>query len=252
MSQYSQTDECSKQNEFKCYKNNCTVNNTNKYLDVSAMIESETDFKMCIDNELPISRMGYELLPEDINRLSDCGLLNDKIINVYFEIASKYSEQATYSFSTFFHSALRSRGVEWVQRWTSNINIFDNKLILIPIHVPGHWCLVVIDVEEMQLEYYDSLGNVDMQIVDAVIEYLRAEWSKVNGNGFRISVKLMKDIPQQQNGTDCGVFICMYARYRLERCNKWFCSNQIKSLRKAMLNEIVAGRIIYLVPHVIG
>ncbi|KAH9412280.1 putative Ulp1 protease [Ordospora pajunii] len=256
MSQYNQADEGGKQTACMRCKKDCMLevhtHDVSDCLAASATNEFEAAFRVCIHDELPISRMGYELLPQDLNRLADGGLLNDKIINVYFEIVSKYSTQAVHSFSTFFYSALRSRGVEWVQRWTSEVNIFDNKLIFIPVHVPGHWCLVVMDVEEMQLEYYDSLGTADMQVVDFVIEYLRAEWCRVCGDGFKISIKPMKDIPQQQNGTDCGVFVCMYARYRLEKNSKWFRSNEIKSLRKAILHEIMAGRIIYLVPHVLG
>ncbi|UYI27868.1 sentrin/SUMO-specific protease SENP1 [Encephalitozoon cuniculi] len=203
----------------------------------------------CLEVSTAVKREGYELLPEDIRRMRDGSLLNDKIINVYFELLAKHSKATVYVFSTFFYTTLSRRGVEWVQRWTSGINIFENRLIYIPVHIPGHWMLMVFDVREMVLEHYDSMGNVYRDVARGVSGYLRDEWRRIHGKDPLISIRLKRKIPLQRNGKDCGVFVCMFGRYRLCGDREWLSSDDIPRFRKMMLHEIMSSRILYRTFH---
>ncbi len=58
-----------------------------------------------------------------------------------------------------------------MQKWTLNTNIFEKWLIYIPVDLPGLWMFVAFDVGRMVLEHYDSLGGVNMEVVDKIAEY---------------------------------------------------------------------------------
>lgn len=203
----------------------------------------------CLDAPEVIRTERYELDPEDLRRLGPGYLLNDRVINAYFELLAEHSQGSVYVFSTFFYSTLVRRGVEWVQRWTCRTNIFRGRLIYIPVHLPGHWVLVVVDLENMVLEYYDSACGVDRDVVHWIGRYLKAEWSRIHSRGLRLGIAVKRRIPLQKNGYDCGVFVCMFGRYRLEGSRDWFSSSDVQDLRKMMVHEIVAGRILYSTSH---
>ncbi len=94
------------------------------------------------------------------------------IINRYMEAVTRFvngdGHQAfpsalrpCYAFSTLFYTRLKSSGYESVQRWTRRRDIFENRLLLVPVHVHGnHWTLVTIELEDaipIRLRYFDSL-----------------------------------------------------------------------------------------------
>ena len=82
---------------------------------------------------------------------------------------SKHSPQRTstrvprvFAFNTFFYSLLSSRGYGGVRRWTkkAKVNLFELDRVVIPINKGGfHWILVIVNVREERIEYYDSMGR---------------------------------------------------------------------------------------------
>ena len=51
-----------------------------------------------------------------------------------------------HSFSTYFYSLMVQREAARMTRWTKrkNVNIFEKKIIFIPIHADSHWSLCII------------------------------------------------------------------------------------------------------------
>jgi sentrin-specific protease 1 len=184
---------------------------------------------------------------EDLWRLEPGRLLNDSIINTYFGLISSHSKGAVYVFSTFFYAKLVENGVRHVQRWTAGENIFRHELIYIPVHLPGHWTFVAIDVPHNKIEYYDSMGGEGREVLHGIKRYCMAEWRRIYGTEAEFQMLVKKEIPRQTNGTDCGVFVCMYARCRMEDL-RWL--SKMGIMRQIMLHEILAGRILYPeLPH---
>lgn len=67
-----------------------------------------------------------------------------------------------FAFNTFFYSLLSSRGYSGVRRWTkkAKINVFELDRVVIPINKGGfHWILVIVNITEKRVEYYDSMGR---------------------------------------------------------------------------------------------
>lgn len=104
--------------------------------------------------------------------------------------------------------------------------------VLIPVHLDVHWVLVAINMNKKRISYYDSMngGKVNRhggKVLADVKRYLEeehkdkkqtelpSEW-RANDEGLDDDDNEL-EIPQQGNGSDCGVFTCMYARYIAQR-----------------------------------
>jgi Ulp1 family protease len=105
-------------------------------------------------------------------------------------------------FTSHFHSTLASEGVEGVERWMvwKNINIFEKKLIFIPIVKTLHWSLCVIvnpgaveksnlkssenDKEDTPLScmlFFESLKmHNKVRSQRLLLKWLNSEWQQVN------------------------------------------------------------------------
>jgi len=158
----------------------------------------------------------------DIQTLKNYHWLNDEVINFYMNLLvernKKQGYPALHAFSTFFYPKLKSGGYQAVKRWTKGVNLFEQELILVPIHRKVHWSLVVIDLRKRCLKYLDSMGQKGHRICEILLQYLQDE-SKTKRN---IDLNLLEwthysmkphEIPQQLNGSDCGMFTCKYADY---------------------------------------
>ena len=120
-----------------------------------------------------------KLCGRDIHRLQRGEWLNDEIINYYLQMvrersfnSSTTSKVSTRSpkktlpkihiFNTFFYQLLSTRGYTSVRRWTkkAKVNLFDMDRVVIPINKGGfHWILVIVNVTQKRIEYYDSMGR---------------------------------------------------------------------------------------------
>ena len=51
-----------------------------------------------------------------------------------------------------------SWGAAGVARWTKNVNVFSQDLLIIPInHDSLHWCLATVDMRSRAISYFDSM-----------------------------------------------------------------------------------------------
>ncbi|GMN60453.1 hypothetical protein TIFTF001_029542 [Ficus carica] len=110
---------------------------------------------------------------------------------------------------------------------------FDVNTLLIPVHLADlkHWVLVKLELTSWTIEVYDSLqheGRHNARVREgleclAVFIPMLAERinlfdvKKRDPPGIHpIPVTIMKDIPKQANGGDCGMFTIKYAECLLE------------------------------------
>ncbi|CDS36300.1 sentrin specific protease 1 [Echinococcus multilocularis] len=187
--------------------------------------------------------------------------LNDMVINFYLQMLAHRSRQAVAAalmgalrvatMNSFFYPKLTSGpGYAGVRRWTRSINLFEHDLILVPIHDRTiHWCLVAIDLRKKTLSYYDSMGGVNDRCLDALLDYLNAEsqdklqkpleamstWRKIN---------MGTSVPQQSNGSDCGVFLCTYAEFLSRDAEFTFSQEDMPNIRKRMMYEILTRQLL--------
>jgi hypothetical protein len=138
--------------------------------------------------------------------------LNDEVINGYFKYGLQKMYEHVYVYPTFFFLKLQKEGFDGVKKWLKNVNLFVYEIILIPINLLeiNHWSLLSINLKKKEINYYDSCG-FDYDFFNLIKGYL----DKLSGNNFDIErpwiYNIVKEIPQQTNSIDCGVFICIYS-----------------------------------------
>jgi len=207
-------------------------------------------------DEVLANAFSINITRKDIQTLRGLNWLNDEIINFYMSLicervitrskdpqfTSEYSK--IYAFTTFFYPKLLKDGFNSLKRWTRKVDIFSHNLILIPIHLGLHWTLAVIDFNCKEIRYYDSVNGNNNECLKALRNYLKDEYAdKKNGAQLDLtnwSCIHVKDIPQQMNGSDCGMFTCKYAEY-ISRGKTTFNFNQshMPYFRRRMIYEIV-------------
>jgi Ulp1 family protease len=120
-----------------------------------------------------------------------------------------------HAFNTFFYSTLREKGAEGVKRWAQRAGFEGAALlrvdtVFVPIHDHAHWTLMVVKPTARTIEHFDSLGGPSAAHVARVISWLRREL----GSLFKEEEwrTLPGASPQQDNGSDCGVFLLTTAK----------------------------------------
>ncbi|KAF6385469.1 SUMO specific peptidase 2 [Rhinolophus ferrumequinum] len=199
-------------------------------------------------DEILSSAFKLRITRGDIQTLKNYHWLNDEVINFYMNLLvernKKQGYPALHAFSTFFYPKLKSGGYQAVKRWTKGVNLFEQELILVPIHRKVHWSLVVIDLRKKCLKYLDSMGQKGHRICEILLQYLQDESKtkrNIDLNHLEWTHYSMKphEIPQQLNGSDCGMFTCKYADYISRDKPIAFTQHQMPLFRKKMVWEIL-------------
>jgi sentrin-specific protease 1 len=99
-------------------------------------------------------------------------------------------------------------------------DLFALDEIFIPIDIGGlHWILAVIHIQQKIIQVYDSCGEPYRQYLKNLFQYLKDEHESKKGSPlpgakeWRLVGTDKKETPQQHNGYNCGVFVCMFAYF---------------------------------------
>ncbi|XP_052608848.1 sentrin-specific protease 2-like [Peromyscus californicus insignis] len=189
----------------------------------------------------------------DMQTLKETQWLNDEVINFYMNLLMERNQNQGYpsvhAFNTFFYTKLKCGGYRSVKRWTQAVNLFTKDLILVPIHLDVHWSLVVIDLRKKHIVYLDSMGQERPDVLEMIFQYLQDE-SKAQKNidlnplEWRQYSMPAEEIPQQRNGSDCGMFTCKYADYISRGQPLTFSQQHMPLFRKKMVWEILHKRLL--------
>lgn len=148
--------------------------------------------------------------------------------------------------NTFFYPKLVSQGYNALRRWTKKVDIFAQDMIVVPVHLGVHWCLSMIDFRDKTIKYYDSMGSPNPQCLKALLDYLKCEHLDKKKSDYDVSdwkTGSIREIPQQMNGSDCGMFACMYAEFLTRNAKILFTQEHMPYFRKKMVYEIVTGEL---------
>jgi len=181
--------------------------------------------------------------------------LNDIIIFTYMNLLcdnllKSESQISAFTFDSFFYPSLIHNGYESVKNWTSKVNLFKYSYVLVPIFTPGvkikdigHWTLVIINMIDNSINYFDSyFTGLGQNCIDNIKQYLKSELKNKNYDSNMpcdwIS-ECVENLPKQNNSIDCGVFVCQYAKRVIYQTNMLFEAHEIPNLRIKMEEEIV-------------
>ena len=91
--------------------------------------------------------------------------------------------------------------------------LLEAKKIFVPInYTKEHWGLAVILRTESKIQYYDSMKYNGSLVMENLEKYIK-ESSTLRGVTVQDTWQhTCEDAPVQKGNTDCGVYVCMFAR----------------------------------------
>ena len=203
-------------------------------------------------NDVLVESFGLRITRKDIYTLHGLNWLNDEVINFYMNLliargASGSSFPKVHAMNTFFYPKLLSGGHSSLKRWTRKIDIFEKDLLVVPIHLGIHWCMSVVDFRDKTIRYFDSMGGSNPKCLSTLRQYLEDESMDKKKKSYPTNDwKLIspKDIPQQMNGSDCGVFSCMFAEFICADRTITFTQQDMPYFRNKMVYEILKSELL--------
>eukprot|EP01080_Neovahlkampfia_damariscottae_P002294 gene2294-2467_t len=203
--------------------------------------------------EIIVSGFNVDLTCDDVSCLKNGNWLNDEVINFIMNLIMERSKKSkilpkVHCFNTFFYAKLTQRGeykYDNVKRWTRKIDLFSLDKIIIPIHLGVHWTLAVINIRDKRFEYYDSLDGCHKYILNDLKKYLKDEHldkkkKEIDLSNWKYYIPSRKEIPQQLNGFDCGMFCCTFANFTSQDYDFQFSQKNMKYLRNRTLLNIIS------------
>ncbi|XP_077295563.1 uncharacterized protein LOC143917836 [Arctopsyche grandis] len=204
-------------------------------------------------NQALVEKFNQTIRGRDIASLNGLNWLNDEVINFYMNLIMERSQNKkndlpkVYSMNTFFYPRLMESGHSALKRWTRKVDIFSNDMMLVPVHLDVHWCMSIVNFKDKTIKYYDSMGGKNKECCSALLQYLVDERmdklkEKFDTSGWQL--ECVKEIPHQMNGSDCGMFSCMFAEYASRNVPITFSQNDMPYFRRKMVLEIIQGQLI--------
>lgn len=202
---------------------------------------------------------GIQITGETLWCLRPGAWLNDEVINLYLELLKEREKRdprkflKCHFFNTFFYKKLISgrSGYDYkaVRRWTTQkklgYSLIDCDKIFVPIHQEIHWCLAIINKKDEKFQYLDSLGGRDSRVLNALARYIVDEVKDKCGKVIDVSSweqEYVLDLPAQENGFDCGMFMIKYADFYSRGFELCFDQDHMPYFRRRTANEILRLR----------
>ncbi|KAL2645075.1 hypothetical protein R1flu_012662 [Riccia fluitans] len=204
---------------------------------------------------------------QDLQRLAPMEFLNDTIIDFYIkymqrpECLKPDQKKRFHFFNSFFYKKLfetansqpsskkHSPDLSKLRKWTKGTNIFEKDYLFVPIHDKWHWSLAIIcnpggggpdRGSERFILHLDSMspGHKSAVVFRLLKLYLSVEWAhqwQEDKNGdlcqriaLEISTKKVQ-VPQQDNESDCGLFLLHYIHCFLQEAPIHFKSSDLEN-----------------------
>ena len=214
------------------------------------------DHEFLNDNviEFFIKSLQHKMFPEKAAR---CHIFNSFFYEKLTNVRDERSEPA---------DVRQKKAHQRVEKWTKGVNIFEKDFVFFPIHGSMHWSLMVLchpgrvqdenaeDGDDMPLGtrqtpyllHMDSMsgGHKSSVVAMKIREYLAMEWMRLKPNTVaprvegqatllrfdKVSLPHQRmKVPQQDNGCDCGVFLCMFFEKFLKDLPKVISSQDVQA-----------------------
>ncbi|XP_061349211.1 putative ubiquitin-like-specific protease 1B [Gastrolobium bilobum] len=201
-------------------------------------------------------KSNIEISGENFQCLRPHAWLNNEVINLYLELLKERERREPHKFlnchffNTFFYIKLINgkNGYDFnsVRRWTSKkklgYGLHECDKIFVPIHKEIHWCLAVINTKDKKFQYLDSLKGMDTQVLKVLARYFVDEVKDKTGKDIDVSSwekEFVEDLPEQENGYDCGVFMIKYTDFYSRNLGLCFNQEHMPYFRRKTAKEIL-------------
>jgi len=202
--------------------------------------------------DLLVNCPGFRTLKRaDLQRLAPMRKLNDEVINCFCLLlearSAVYGPLRCCLPSTYFYPNLVSQGYDNSKQWLKPTFDLDNlDRIILPIHIksPPHWTCVIIDLRCKKMDYMDSTGHAGAEHMQVLADFLKKWHLDRKGTPLDMSTwkycNPCKEIPQQTNGRDCGVFVMKTMEYAVFKYPVFFNRHRINNFRHQYLLDFLS------------
>ncbi len=224
--------------------------------------KTKTVWNSTMEERYPIINMfNIEISHADLQRVeTTTSWLNDSIIEFYAKLLMQKDHlegTKSYYFSSFWLTKLHVGGKynflncrRWLRRLPTDILLHET--LYFPIHKPGHWVLIVVLLREYKMFYLDSMGESGQSYLKVVFRFLSDisqsdgfEYMRAEMNWIFLDSDALHDLPQQENGYDCGMFVLMFMRAISRRIPLVSYTQQsMAECRQMVAREIRGGNLI--------
>jgi hypothetical protein len=187
--------------------------------------------------------------------------LSDTVVDDYFEkLKEKYVKMRDRNDFCIFSSTMihdnielhnsiygRTRHVGIEEKLLLNTMLFCSKFSRIMNNkIIGHYWLYEVFVPERIIWVYDPLERRGDRVQDIETVTLKALLCNFFGHGYNnFDVIVIKDRALQQNGIDCGVYVCEFARRRANGMEVMSLTQaDIPQIRKDIIDTIREGKFV--------
>ncbi|KAG0672350.1 Smt3-specific protease [Maudiozyma exigua] len=196
------------------------------------------------DNGILSDKDNLEVRVRDIKTLAPRRWLNDTVIEYFMKFIESSTEK-TVAFNSFFYTTLSERGYQGVRRWMKRkkVTITDLNKIFVPINLnQSHWALGMIDIQNKTINYVDSLSHgpnaMSFAILNDLKGYVISESKEAIGQDFELN---HISCPQQPNGFDCGIYVCLNTLYLSKDTDLTFDYKDAANMRTYIAHLILSG-----------
>ncbi|XP_039930749.1 sentrin-specific protease 2 isoform X2 [Hirundo rustica] len=184
-----------------------------------------------------------EAMESEVSAAFDSGGPED-ILSRAFKLTVNREDICTLQPLGWLNDRLSSTSHKGVKKWTKGVDIFEHDIILVPIHLRTHWTLLAVDLREKTIKYFDSLGQKGDHICKTILKYLEEESREkrnieLTASEWTLHSMSTQEIPQQNNGNDCGVFVCKFADFISRDKPIIFTPEHMPYFRRKMVWEII-------------
>jgi Ulp1 family protease len=180
---------------------------------------------------------------KDYDTLEPGEMLNDSIVNSYLTLIERSD---TICLSSFLAYKFLKSDYPTTEKWFkgkgeySKYDLNAIKQIIIPICQDMHWTLIIVDVDKKSYLCYNSASttlDLNKHTIDLILNGIFHNFNNIKAKDFNKKLT-PSTIPKQTNGFDCGMFICLYARYYLLNDDFTFDQSMINSFRSHFKVEL--------------
>ncbi|KAK9826046.1 hypothetical protein WJX74_007714 [Apatococcus lobatus] len=223
--------------------------------------------------EILVTHANIDMTRRHIACLHSLTWLNDEVINMYMALLQEREVRGRevgrrptcHFFNSFWLPALVGPNHDQynypkVSRWTSLKKlrrsaqtaecVLDLERLIVPVHLGMHWTCAVIDLEHRQIRYYDSMAGHEERLMEALRRWVSDEYKdkknqEVDTSGWPIRhMTDEEEIPQQFNGSDCGVFALEFAERQSRNAAMDFQQRDMDVLRKRVVIDLLAEHVV--------
>ncbi|GKV36271.1 hypothetical protein SLEP1_g44420 [Rubroshorea leprosula] len=148
--------------------------------------------------------------------------IGDEVVNKYFLLLMKRSKEnpsmflKNTSLDSSTTSLLLGGDQPSVPTWINPVEQISTCKLFLPLCFLDHWTLFYVDIKDQKFVWLDSRKDSEMQMpsnYERIPEWFKGSLLPAMGlnNAMDWPFFVPRDIPKQENGIDCGIFVMKYA-----------------------------------------